>query len=230
MSASAQTVNGVSYTYASGSQTVPAGRVAGSYSASITASDRATPVNTSAAYPFTVVVDNTAPSATAVAITNASGPTGVPSSGDTITYTWNETIDPWSLGLGWNGSGSQVVTVKITNRNKGQGGDYVTIWDANNSVQLPLGSLGLGDTGYVSSGGGGSATFGGPGNSTRSTITWNGTSFTVTLGPKDPTGSTLGTPGGTSTATWTPASGAFDRAGNPSGTATATDGTTSYKF
>ena len=98
---------------------------------------------------------------------------------------------------GWDGSGSQTVTVRFANKNRGGGGDRVTIWDTPNTTQLPLGMVELGDTGYVDSGG---AMFGGPTNSTHSTMTWNSTTgaITVTLGPVD-SGSSLGSGGSAGT-------------------------------
>ena len=223
MSASAQTVSGQSYAYASASQTVSTGLAQGSPGASITSSDRATPANTSTAFPFTVVVDNTSPSSLSVTTTNAGGSSGagVPGVGDTITYTWSEIIDPTSIVTGWDGTGTQNVTVQITNKNGNGSSDQVNILDGTTgTTPLALGTYLLGSTGYVKSG---TVTFGKPGDTIRSTMTWTGTGVTVTLGQVDTGG---GTPNGVSTRTtgsWTPQSGPFDRAGNLSTTGVLTE-------
>ncbi len=45
----------------------------------------------------------------------AGGTVGLAEQGDSITYTWNEPIDPESLLPGWNGGSPATVTVRITN-------------------------------------------------------------------------------------------------------------------
>ena len=45
----------------------------------------------------------------------AGGTVGRAEQGDSITYTWNEPIDPESLLPGWNGGSPATVTVRITN-------------------------------------------------------------------------------------------------------------------
>ena len=50
-------------------------------------------------------MDNTAPTATDVQTTNVGGGTnGKAETGDTITFTYSETLDPYSILAGWNGS------------------------------------------------------------------------------------------------------------------------------
>lgn len=224
MSAGAQTVTGVSYTHASSAQTVSA--AAGTFYPTVTSTDRATPANTSAAFSFAVTVDNTPPSPSSATTTNASGGTvGQPGTGDTITYAWNEPIDPSSIISGWDGTTSQTVTLQIANKN-GNKGDQVFIFNANNTVQLPLGSVSLGNTGYVTT----SINFGGPTNATRSTMTWNANgTLTVTLGPPDG-GAIPGKVSTPSSTTWAPQSGPYDRAGNLSGTSTVTQSGTTVQF
>jgi hypothetical protein len=228
LSASSQTVAGVAYTHASAAQTVTAGHAAGSFSISVTAADLVSPPN-SGLTSFTAVVDNTAPFAStvtaspAVVVTNG-GTVNRADAGDTITYLWNEPIDPASIIAGWDGTGSQNVTVNL--QNKGSG-DSVSIFNSANTLQLPLGVVALKTTDYVTA----STNFGGPTNATRSTMTWDSTTgaITVRLGPADATG-TVTTATTTSQMVWTPQSAAFDRAGNLSTVTTWTQGTATRKF
>ena len=94
---------------------------------------------------FSVNVDNTRPSGSAMATTNGGSIVGRPELNDTITLTFTETIDPQSVLANWTGAATSVV-VRIANV---AGGDTLTIRNAANSAQLPLGSVNLGRTGYV---------------------------------------------------------------------------------
>lgn len=214
MPASASTVGGQTYTHRSAGTAVPAGRAAGTYAGSVTAGDAATPANTSAAFPLSVVVDNTAPTRTSATVTNG-GTAGRMDAGDSITYTWSEAVDPESVLAGWTGA-STPVTVRVTNAGGGTG-DTVTIRNAANNAQLPLGSLETNARDFVTA----ITNFGGPANATRSTMVWNAATFsiTVTFGPADTAG-TINTAGNTQTAyEWFPQA-VYDRAGNPSNTTT----------
>ena len=224
MPASASTVNGLTYTHRSATQTVATGKAAGTYSGTVASSDLVTPPNTSAAFTFAPVVDNTAPSGSSVTVTNG-GVANRPDSGDTVTFTWNEPIDPTSIISGWDGSGSQIVTVQVANKGNG---DSVYVYNSTNTTQLPLGVIALKTTDYVTS----STTFGGPTNATRSTMTWNSTTgaFTVLLGPADAAGTVNTTATTTSQLIWTPQSTAFDRAGNLSTTTAWTQPSATRKF
>ena len=62
-----------------------------------------------------------------------------------MTLTFSEVIDPESVLAGWTGAATNVV-VRITNAG---GGDVVTIRNAANTAQLPLGSVDLTGTQYV---------------------------------------------------------------------------------
>jgi hypothetical protein len=60
-------------------------------------------------------VDNTAPTGTNIQAANASGGTaGKPEAGDTLTFSFSEPIAPGTIVSGWNGSGTQLVTVSMT--------------------------------------------------------------------------------------------------------------------
>jgi len=198
--AGAYTIGGVAYGYRSASLTANAVLTAGSKAYTITATDNASNVATVG---FTVTVDNTAPTGTNVQTANGSTTVGKPELGDTITLTFSEVIDPQSIQAAWTGSATPVV-VRITNG--GGGADVLTIRDAANAVQLPLGSVNLVGTGYVTA----TRDFGAPG--TASSMVAAGATITITLGTPSGATATQGAPG--LNMVWTPAVAATDRAGN----------------
>lgn len=199
LSAGAFTIGGGTYNFRSATLNANAILSAGTYSYSLTSKDLAANSRTQGGY--TVIVDNTAPTATDIQTVNKSGNTaGKPELGDSVTYTFSEPIDPHSILANWTGEATGVV-VRITNSS----GDPLTVFNAANSAQLSLGSVNLGRGDYVSS----SATFGATG--TPSTMVQSGNTITVTLGTAS-SGPSTGT--GTGTMTWTPSANAYDRAGN----------------
>ncbi len=113
------------------------------------------------------VVDNTAPTATDIQTANTSGGTvGKAEQGDTIVFTFSEQIAPGTIVAGWNGTGTQTVTVTLDSAAFSlTGATLVTT-----SVTLPAG--------YTS-----------PANKTvvfsNSTIAQSGNVLTVTLGAPD---------------------------------------------
>jgi hypothetical protein len=198
--AGSYTIGGVAYNYRSASVTANAVLAAGAKAYTITATDTAT--NSVTQGGFSVTVDNTQPAGSAIATTNVGGGTvGRPEQGDTITITYTEQIDPQTVLAGWTGAATSVV-VRITNA---AGGDTVTVRNAANSAQLPLGSVNLGGTGYVTA----TRDFGATG--TASTMTQAGASITLVLGTASGAVTTQPT---TTTMSWTPAAAATDRAGN----------------
>ncbi|HVX32319.1 MAG TPA: hypothetical protein VHA80_04190 [Solirubrobacterales bacterium] len=199
---------GASYGYRSAALTANATLAAGTYSYALSTKDVAGNSRTQSGY--TVVVDNTAPTASDIQTTNKSGNTaGRPEIGDTVIFTFSEPIDPNSIVAGWTGAATNVVA-RIANGNP----DTLTVWSATNTVQLPLGSVALGRSEYVSS----SATFGATG--TPSSMVQSGNTITVTLGTAS-AGPTTALIAGTMT--WTPSSSAYDWAGNPESTAARTE-------
>jgi hypothetical protein len=201
-------IGGVSYGFRSADLTANATLAAGTYSYSLSSKDTIGNSGTQSGY--TVIVDNTAPSASDIQTTNKSGNTvGKPELGDSAIYTFSEPIDPNSILAGWTGTAISVVA-RITN----VANDPFTVFNAANTIQLPLGSINLGHNDYVSS----SATFGATG--TASTMVQSGNTITVTLGTASggPT-----TAASTSSMIWTPSASAYDRAGNAESTATRTE-------
>ncbi len=193
------TIGGVAYGYRSASVTANATLAAGAKAYTIAATDVATNAVTQGG--FSVNVDNTRPTGSAIATTNGGTIVGRPELNDTITFTFSEVIDPNSVLAGWTGGATSVV-VRIAN---GAGGDSLTVRNAANTALLPLGSTNLGGTGYVTA----QRDFGA--TATSSTMVQSGSSITITLGT--PSGATT-SQAGTTSMTWTPAVGATDRAGN----------------
>jgi hypothetical protein len=198
-------IGGAGYNYRTASLTASATLAAGTYSYSLTSKDLVANSRTQSGY--SVIVDNTAPTASDIQTTNKSGnTTGKPELGDSITYTFSEPIDPTSILAGWTGEATSVV-VRITNSTN----DTLTVYNASNTTQLPLGSVNLGRSDYVNA----SATFGATG--TASTMVQSANAITVTFGTPS---SGPGTAASTGTMIWTPSASAYDRAANAESTAT----------
>ncbi|MEA2578906.1 MAG: hypothetical protein QOD78_2494 [Chloroflexota bacterium] len=209
-------VGGVAYNRRSASITANAVLVAGAKTFSITSTDNATNSQTQSG--FSVTVDNTAPTGSTVQTANGGVTVGKPEAGDSVTMTFSEIIDPESVLAGWTGASTNVV-VRIANN---AGGDILTIRNAANAVQLPLGSVNLVGTAYVTA----NRDFGAPG--TASTMVQSGATITITLGT--PSGA-AGTQAATGTMVWTPVATPTDRAGNACQTTVANEtGTADVEF
>jgi hypothetical protein len=199
------TVGGQTYNYRSAQLTANASLSAGSKSYSVKLTDSGGTVDSSN---FTVTVDNTKPTASAVETTNA-GITGKAELGDGIILTYSEPIEEISVLAGWDGSATNVV-VRL---NHGAT-DSVQIWNATNTAQLPLGTINLAATDYVTT----SRTFGATG--TPSTMTQSGSTVNLTLGTPSGATSTAVNP---SAMVWTPSASATDAAGNTAATTARTE-------
>jgi hypothetical protein len=199
MTAGSYSVAGVSYNYRSSLLTANAVLLAGSTSFTITAKDVANNSTTQGGFPVTV--DITAPTATDIQTANVIGGTiGLAETGDSMTFTFSEPIDPNSVIAGWDG-GSMTVTLRLINGTTGSN-DSVAIYNQANTTQLPLGSVDLGRKGYTNANV----------NFTGSTMVMSGSTIKVTLGTAS--GSGAQTVGNNSTTTWTPSTTPTDRAAN----------------
>jgi hypothetical protein len=207
LSSGSFTIGGLSYSNRSGSLTANAVLAAGSYNYTVTSTDVA---GNSGTQTFTVTVDNTAPTGSDVQTTNGGTTAGRPEANDTITFTYSEPIDPNSILAGWTGAATNVV-VRINNNTPTN--DQLQIFNSANTAQLPLGSVNLGGTGYVTA----NRTYGATG--TASSMSMSGNSITVVLG----TASGAGTTSAATTMVWTPSATATDRAGNAASTANVTE-------
>jgi hypothetical protein len=205
--AGSYSIGGVSYNYRSASVTANATLTAGAKAYTVTATDTATNAVTQSG--LSVTVDNTRPTGTNVQTTNA-GTLGQPSLGDTMTLTFAEQIDPQSVLAGWTGASTNVV-VRIT---QNAGGDQVSVRNAANTAVLPLGTVNLVGTSYVTA----NRDFGATG--TASTMVQTGSAITITLGT--PSGA-VGTQAVANNMIWTPSATATDRAGNTCQTTNATE-------
>ena len=205
LSSGSFTTGGLSYSHRAASLTANASLAEGTYSYTLGLSDNAG--NSRSQSGFSVVVDNTAPSASDVQSANAGGGTaGRAEAADTITYTFSEPPDPNSILAGWDGS-STTVTVRIFNGLILLGNDFLRVYDSSNSSQLPLGQVDLGRNDYV----GGLLGLGEATKFTSSSMAISGNNLTVTLGTA---GAGVTTAGGNGTMQWTPSTTATDRAGN----------------
>ncbi len=197
-------VGGVTYNYRSASLTASNPLAAGTKTYTLTMTDAGG--NSATQSGFIATVDNTAPSGSDIQTANKVFVAGHAETGDTITYTFSETIDPSSVMAGWDGTATSV-TLRLTNN---AGGDRVTVF--NGATQLNLGTVNLGRTDYTT----------GTVNFTGSTMVQSGAVITITLGTPDQP-SRLRTAAGNGTMTWTPSASALDPAGNACSTASRTE-------
>jgi len=210
LSSGSFTAGGVSYGYRSAAQTAGTGLAAGTYTYSLTTTDAAGNSKTQSGY--SVVVDNTVPAGTDVQTVNGGTTNGLAEAGDKISFSFSKAIDPNSILSGWSGASTNVV-VRLNN-GSGSSNDTVTIFNATNATQLPLGSVNLGRTDYT----GANLTFGATG--TASSMAMSGNTITITLGTPSAAATTAAATG---TMTWTPSASATDPAGNATATTVVTE-------
>jgi hypothetical protein len=208
LTAGSFTIGGVGYGFRSGALTARTPLSAATYAYSLSSTDAAANARTQTGY--TVTVDNTVPSASNVQTTNKSGNiAGRPDIGDTVILTFSEQIEPNSILAGWSGASTNVV-VRIGDNASSGSNDLVSVFNASNTAQLPLGTVNLGRNDYVNA----NATFGVTG--TAATMTQSGSTITLVLGTAS---SGPRTASSTGTMIWSPSATATDRAGNPETTA-----------
>jgi hypothetical protein len=195
LTAGSYSVGGVSYNYRSASTTAGNPLLEGTYTYSVTPTDNAGNAQVQTGY--SVTVDDTAPAGVDVQVTNGGATLGQAEQGDVVTLTFDSTIDPDSVLSGWTGP-STTVTVRLNNNAVG---DKVLIYNSANTSQLPLGTITLGRTDYVTV----NRIF------TSSTMVQSGNVITITLGTAS--GATT-LSAGTGIDTWVPSASATDYAGN----------------
>jgi hypothetical protein len=215
LTAGSYAAGGTTYGYRSAALTAAGALGAGSYNYTVSATDNAGNVSSAG---FPTVVDDTAPAAVDVQSTNVSGGTvGHVDQGDTLTLTYNGVIDPYSILPGWTGAAADVQVALVDG---GGSSDYIVVYNtAATPVEIPLGTIYLGGTGYLRNGDGAYITYGATGSSTPSTIRQSGAAITITLGTASGSSYTNTT---AAALTWTPSSSATDIAGNAGTTTTAT--------
>jgi hypothetical protein len=195
------TIEGVSYNYRTALQSADAGISEGSKAFSVTATDNA---SNSGTVDGNVTVDNTAPIVTGADIqmnNKAGGTAGRAESGDTVEFTYNETMDPSSILFvpAWTGASTNV-TVRLNDG--GAGNDTLRVYDNSNFFQTRLATVTLSNPGYVTT----NRTF------NTSTMVQSGSTITVTLGTASGGVGTVVAAG--SPSTWVPSTSGYDRAAN----------------
>lgn len=150
-------------------------------------------------------IDNPA-GAMDVQTANGGATPGLAEAGDTLTFTYNEPMNPASIIAGWNGSGSQTVTIRFVQNGSD---DRFLVYNAANTTLLALtGTNGVTmGANYVGNGG---ATVSG-------TLVTSGASFTVTLG------GAVGAATANATMIWNPSAGALSVGGQASTTTARTE-------
>jgi chitinase len=103
----------------------------GSYDLRMTATDTLNHTSTSAV--ITVIVDNTAPTATSVQSANGGTP-GRIDANDTLTFAWSEPMAPASILAGWNGA-SQPIRVRV-NQVAGADNDTLDLYNSTGATRL----------------------------------------------------------------------------------------------
>jgi hypothetical protein len=192
----------------------------GTYTARATQADSTGNTGTSADRTFTI--DTTAPTRVSMSAANGTGTSGHLDAGDTITFTYSESMLASSILSGWGGSSGATVKVRFFSGTQ----DAFTVLDSANGANLKL------DAGTTAGGG---VALGSGANFVTNTVTFTATltqsaddkSFVVTLGSPDNASRVRSTRTGTANMTWTPKAGATDLAANAlasTATWTETDG------
>lgn len=202
--AGAFTVEGVSYNYRTAVQTASNPLAAGSKAFSITATDGAT--NSTTQGGFSVVVDDTVPSASNVQTVNGGATPGRAETGDQLVLAYSEQMDPYIILAGWTGASTSVTLRLVQNA----GGDQVQVRNAANTVALPLGTVLLNRTDFTTV----------TRDFTASAMVMSGSTITITLGA--PSGAVT-TAAAAANMSWTPSATATDSAGNACGVAARTE-------
>lgn len=151
LAAGSYSANGVVYNYRSTLLDATAALTGGNTSKTYTITSTDELGNQQAQGSFGVSVDNTVPAATDVQTSDGGGAAGRAQSGDRVTFTFSEPIDPQSVLPGWTGT-STSVTVRLID-----GGctlllicsdDSLQIYNASNTAPLPLGTVDLNRADY----------------------------------------------------------------------------------
>lgn len=166
----------------------------GDYVVSVRATDAVGNVSTPASTTFSI--DRTGPTATSLSAINRGTIVRKIETGDQLTLTFSEPIAPRSLIAGWDGTGAQPITIRQANNTT----DALTFFNAANTTRLPLGTVKLKRTDYVTA----AVVWGA--SATRSTISLSGDTLTLTFGTPSLPGSVT-TAGGSANMTWVPRNG-----------------------
>jgi len=234
LTAGSYSVNGVSYNYRSALQTASS-PLSGSKNYTITSTDALSYSRLQTGY--SVTIDNAGPTATNISTANVSGGNqGFAETGDTITFTFSEQIDPQSILSGWTGASTNVV-VELDD-----GGctlvlcpaDSFTIYNAAYSAPLPLGVVSLGNDGFYGCANLGvicsktPTAFGATG--TASTMVQSANTITITLGTRSGGNGSVLDLNANATMAWNSDNTPYDAAGNTASGNTFTETDSDFEF
>lgn len=146
LSAGSYPVGGVTYSHRSAVLVAGNPVAEGAKSFTLGLTDAA--ANSATAAGFSVIVDNTAPSATDIQTTSG-GTAGTPSDGDRMIYTYSEPIDADTIMSGWNGASADIDVTVVDGGGGllglGSDDDVFTVKPDGAGTVLPL-TVGLGTT------------------------------------------------------------------------------------
>ena len=224
LTAGSYNVNGVSYNYRTAVQTA-GNPLSGPKSYTITSTDALAYSRLQSGY--TVTIDNTAPTATNVSTGNAgAGNHGLAETGDTITFTFSEQIDPQSILAGWTGAATNV-TVEF-----GDGGCLLVLCgsDTFSIPSLPFGSVNLASAGYY-----GCTVIGiicdkTPASFVSSPMVASANTITITLGTRSGGNGSFNDVGGNNDMAWDFVTTPYDAAGNAASGNTFTETDNDFEF
>ena len=231
LTAGSYSINGVSYNYRSGSLT-GSGNPVGSKSYTITSTDASSHQQTQNGY--SVTLDNSGPTATNISTTNVGGGThGKAETGDTITFTFSEQVDPESILSGWTGASTNV-TVVFSDGGCGLlilcGNDSFDIENAAHSASLPFGSIDLKDDTYYGCSGFGILCSSSDAMFVNSPMVQSGAAITITLGTRSGGSGSFNTASSNVDMAWHSTTTPFDAAGNIASGNTFTETDNDYEF
>ena len=214
LTAGSYTAGGVAYGYRSALQTASGSLSNGAKSFTVTATDELAATDT---FTGSVTADKDGPSASSIATANKAGGTaGRAEQGDSVTIAFNEAMEPDSIVDGWGGT---AMNVQVAIVDGGASNDVLRVYDQSaldiNNF-LPIGTIDLGRTDFVTSGS--YAVFGlaSTRGSTTSTMTLSARTLTIVLGSLDL--GTSSTSAGNATERYTPVATLTDLAGNAAST------------
>lgn len=222
LTAGSYSVNGTSYNYRSGVLTAN-GSLSGTKSYTVTSTDNLAYARLQDGY--SVTVDNTAPTATAISTGNA-GNQGLAETGDTITFTFSEQIDPQSILAGWTGASTNV-TVEF------QDGGCVLVLcssDTFSVLSLPLGSVDLNSAGYYGCNVIGIVCDKTPASFVNSPMVASANTITITLGTRSGGSGSFNDVGSDNDMAWDSTATPYDAAGNPASGNTFTETDNDFEF
>jgi hypothetical protein len=224
LTAGSYSVNGTSYNYRSGALTAN-GSLSGTKSYTITSTDNLAYAQLQTGY--SVAVDNTAPTATAISTGNAGGGNqGLAETGDTITFTFSEQIDPQSILAGWTGASTNV-TVEFAD-----GGCLLFLCgnDTFSVLSLPLGTVDLNSAAYYGCSVIGIVCDKTPASFVNSPMVASANTVTITLGTRSGGSGSFNDVGSNSDIAWDSSATPYDAAGNAASGNSVTETDNDYEF